>query len=167
MEGGGEGDTSAETSSCSLQCQNDGTCVAGQQDQSDQFRFWADPSTTEYCSCDDTWDGPHCEIPRVWCGDDHYCFYGSTCEQEEVDGQTLHYCDCRKAETETASYAGRYCQYPATEFCTKEALPDGHLFCTNKGTVRWMWAVALLCVCAVAGNRLTCCFRSFAFVIVY
>ena len=144
MEGGSTG----ATSSCSLQCQNGGTCVIGQQDQTTEYRFWADPSTTEYCQCSDNWDGPYCDIPRVKCGDGPYCFYGSTCEQEEIDGQTLHYCDCRSAETDNDSYAGRFCQYAATEFCTKEPTPDGHLFCTNQGTVGFCCVVSC---CVVVG----------------
>lgn len=134
-------DNSATTSSggagggCSLNCRH-GTCVVGQQDLTNEYQFWENPSTTEHCNCPDDWDGPFCEIPRVQCGDNH-CFYGATCLEDVVDGKSLHHCDCNTAATATDSYAGRFCQYPATIYCTKDSTQNGHLFCTNNGTVCW------------------------------
>jgi hypothetical protein len=51
-------------------------------------------------------------------------------------GETEFHCDCLKADSNEASYAGQYCQSESTTFCTKEADHNGHLFCTNGGTCK-------------------------------
>lgn len=71
----------------------------------------------------------------VECGDD-YCYYGGTCNEYEVNGETEYSCDCSTAFSETDLYAGRSCQYRSTSFCS--SLPDtdslaGTEFCTNYG----------------------------------
>jgi hypothetical protein len=64
------------------------------------------------------------------CGDhEHYCLHGSGCVP---DGDEFT-CDCREAATGLTSYAGKYCEHVATEFCQGPgANPES--FCTNHGT---------------------------------
>ena len=46
---------------------------------------------------------------------------------------TKHHCDCTSADTTTASFAGRFCQYESTSFCSKSENQNGNLFCVNNG----------------------------------
>lgn len=54
----------------------------------------------------------------------------------DPDGITRHQCDCSTAETVNSNYAGRFCQYESTSFCTKEENQNGRLFCVNGGTCK-------------------------------
>jgi hypothetical protein len=93
-----------------------------------------------FCQCPDAWDGPACTIEKVICGDQH-CFFGGTCQtrSDNIDGNNptiTHHCDCTTADTADESYAGRFCQYKATEYCTKDPGLSGELFCVNHGICR-------------------------------
>lgn len=89
-----------------------------------------------YCSCPDGFDGPYCEIKKDSCGQNH-CFHGGRCIERSVDGEVLHHCDCTEAnKLGDTSYAGRFCQYEATSYCTKSSGLQGHLFCVNNGTCK-------------------------------
>ena len=47
-----------------------------------------------------------------------------------------HRCDCTTATIGDKTYAGRYCQFESTVFCTDEQTENGKLFCVNGGTCR-------------------------------
>jgi hypothetical protein len=113
-------------------------CVLGEknsEEMKEHYQFWdLDASAKDYmhCKCHAGFDGQLCEIEKIECGDDH-CFHGGTCIQREVDEHTLHHCDCATASAGSDSYAGRMCQYKATEYCTKDEGFNGLLFCVNDG----------------------------------
>jgi hypothetical protein len=129
--------TVSTSNSCTLQCKNGGTCVIGKNPNAtnEYMRYW-DDNTPEnmYCSCPDTHDGPLCEIERAQCGE-NFCYYGSECKEEFTEGKTFHHCDCTKTST-PGFFAGRFCQYKATEYCSNDPGLNGHLFCVNQGTCR-------------------------------
>ena len=52
------------------------------------------------------------------------------------DGVVEYRCDCTTANYDGKSYSGRYCQFQATVFCTKDDTENGKLFCVNGGTCR-------------------------------
>jgi hypothetical protein len=128
---------------CDLDCQNQGRCVLGNgemqddddDDGNDRYQFWDHQlSTGMYCDCPENYDGPLCEILKEPCGDDFHCFHGGHCVARQVNEEWIHHCDCSLAGTGATSYAGRYCQYEATSYCTKDEGLNGHLFCVNHGT---------------------------------
>ena len=49
-------------------------------------------------------------------------------------GKLKFYCDCSVARNEHGEpFAGEYCQFVATEYCSKET-PNVDSFCTNGGS---------------------------------
>lgn len=90
-----------------------------------------------HCECSDLFDGPLCEIKRVPCGTDKYCYYGSECVERIGTDDSKYECDCSLAITDTMSYAGKLCQYQATSFCLNNEISN---FCVNSG------------VCVVGGS---------------
>ena len=130
---------------CSLKCENGGKCHKGVKDISFLGKLNLGPvvsnvTTThnrafEHCVCPDGFAGLTCDIEVVTCGDNsHVCLYGSKCV-EDGDG---HKCDCEGAFSASEKYAGDYCQYKATEFCTTTGESgtgeDNFSFCVNNGT---------------------------------
>ena len=135
---------------CTLSCANGGVCVLGKRsatDQADEYLYWVDDvddtdanGANMYCQCTDAWDGPTCTIEKVVCGDQH-CFHGGTCQTRSENVGTSnpsvkHHCDCTTADNTDASYAGRFCQYKANTYCTKDPGLNGELFCVNHGVCR-------------------------------
>jgi len=122
---------------CTMDCQNGGHCKLGTPPKNDLDYFNVSGNAIEvlqYCECKHPWHGQFCEVASEQCGDNQ-CFHGSKCVEAQVNGNTLHHCDCRFANTEEKSYAGQYCQYEATQYCDKGAGDiNGHLFCVNGGT---------------------------------
>jgi hypothetical protein len=110
----------------------------------------------QYCKCEAGFHGFYCEISSGACGNEgELCFHDSKCIQSVVNGKTLHHCDCRDATTETASYAGRYCQYKATSYCDKgDGELNGHLFCVNGGTCQE--DAYLGCICPEGFRGFSC-----------
>lgn len=158
----------SNSSGCRLDCKNGGTCVQGQRNASDlanEYHYWTDTTTTAtmYCQCPDGWDGPDCSIARVPCGTNH-CFHGATCRNATGNGETIYLCDCSAASTATASYAGRFCQYQATTYCTKASASSAAgtlpLFCVNQGTCRNNAYEG--CNCPVGYTGFSCEFRTAA-----
>lgn len=99
------------------------------------MQYWEDNTPDNmYCSCPSTHDGPLCEIERTPCGE-NFCYYGSQCKEDNVEGKTFHHCDCSKTSM-PGFFAGRFCQYKATQYCTNDPGLNGNLFCVNKGTCR-------------------------------
>lgn len=51
-------------------------------------------------------------------------------------GVEKHRCDCTSADYDDKSYAGRFCQFVATDLCSSDDSENGLLFCVNNGTCR-------------------------------
>ena len=121
---------------CDLTCRNGGHCKLGIPAAVGPDYFGVGDQAEDamqYCECPDGYHGVNCEIETEACGDGQ-CFHGSKCVSAIVNGETLHHCDCRFANTESKSFAGLYCQYEANEYCDKSAGGlNGHLFCVNGG----------------------------------
>lgn len=109
---------------CSKECVNGGLCRLGNDGKA---------TGTEFCECLPQHFGEFCEREAERCGDE-FCYHGSKCfEILLADGSTEHICDCRNAFTEERYYAGEFCQYPSTQFCTGPGDLNGRQFCTNGG----------------------------------
>lgn len=117
-----------------MNCLNGGKCVLGETPTENlgenAFHQYVSPNTTDnqYCSCPYNYDGEFCEIYREPCGE-NFCYNGGKC----VDGNI---CDCEPAATDDADYAGRFCQFKATSYCTKNTGTNENLFCVNNGKCR-------------------------------
>ncbi|GAX14340.1 Notch 1 [Fistulifera solaris] len=126
---------------CTLDCRNGGQCVLGESpiedvDENGFHNYLATNKTdNQYCSCPDGYDGEFCEVYRQPCGE-HFCFNGGTCKESDIEGQLVFFCDCSTAATDNADYAGRFCQFKATSYCTKNAGFNENLFCVNNGRCR-------------------------------
>ena len=113
-------------------------CVLGETptedlDDTDFHQYLPTNKTdNQYCSCPDTYDGEFCEIHRQPCGE-NFCFNGGTCQESDVEGEVVYICDCSSAATDNADFAGRFCQFKATSYCTKNAGLNENLFCVNNG----------------------------------
>ena len=69
------------------------------------------------------------------CGDGR-CLHGATClEKTGTDGDSHFHCDCSTANTPEISYAGQWCQYQVTTFCTS-INSNPRLFCVNNGVCK-------------------------------
>jgi hypothetical protein len=118
-----------------LFCVNGGSCME---------------NVNQGCDCPPAWTGLRCEFQVeeddfrdddtnfvedfVPCGSD-YCYHGGICEKATINGMEMDTCDCATAVTATDLYAGEFCQYKSTQFCSE---PDGNdltgiEFCTNEG----------------------------------
>jgi hypothetical protein len=122
---------------CTLDCQNGGQCTLGLQSYSEELLnfvpdFRQNTSDFLYCDCPEGFYGSTCEITSSTCGDYH-CFHGATCVQPDENDDDK-YCDCTTAHTDDTSYAGQYCQYEATSYCSDDPNKRGQAFCTNNGT---------------------------------
>ena len=114
---------------CSKECLNGGVCRLGVDDDA----LDANSQESKYCECPVAFYGDQCESNAELCGEE-YCYHGSKCfEILLADGSTEHLCDCKKAYTEDRHFAGEFCQYPSTQFCTGRDDPNGRQFCTNGG----------------------------------
>ena len=121
---------------CKLDCQNGGRCQLGPKRKLEEavYHYWDDDSShLQHCECPAEFDGKYCEIPKEKCGSGH-CFHDATCLERVVDGVTLHNCEC--PVDQDVAYAGRFCQYQATSYCTRDVGLNGHLFCVNDGICR-------------------------------
>lgn len=130
-------------SSCDLACQNNGICRKGSKDLSylDNFNVNS-PSHNddfEHCVCPIGYVGLTCEIRLDVCpGGTHVCMHGAQCHPHlsHDTGKLEFRCDCHKADEFGLRYAGKYCQYESSEYCTTDGLrPIGEsaAFCVNGG----------------------------------
>lgn len=64
-----------------------------------------------------------------------FCHHSSTCLELSLDEEPFveHMCDCTNAYTEDTYYAGEFCQYASTQFCSDSNDPNGRQFCVNGG----------------------------------
>jgi len=123
---------------CDLQCKNGGHCELGITDPiqvHDLVHMMEENSGYKRCNCPDGFGGHLCDVEKVPCGS-HHCFNGGTCLSRDVNGSTMYHCDCTSAVNDEHSYAGRFCQYQSTTFCTKGQDANGQLFCVNGGTCK-------------------------------
>eukprot|EP00545_Synedropsis_sp_CCMP1620_P011500 CAMPEP_0119014572 /NCGR_PEP_ID=MMETSP1176-20130426/9979_1 /TAXON_ID=265551 /ORGANISM="Synedropsis recta cf, Strain CCMP1620" /LENGTH=673 /DNA_ID=CAMNT_0006967775 /DNA_START=195 /DNA_END=2216 /DNA_ORIENTATION=- len=141
---------------CTLTCQNGGNCQLGYTTTSKEFHdidhlYQNSDDTTDpinpdtitgmsgtaedhmMCVCPPGFGGKLCDVPMDACGS-HQCYHGGTCiDRTAGDGTKKYHCDCSSAETDDSAYAGRFCQYKSTAFCTKTNNQNGQLFCVNSG----------------------------------
>lgn len=105
---------------CEMNCLNNGTCGVNGNGES-------------FCVCQPNFAGELCEYEGEPCGS-NYCHHSSQCfEISLADGVVEHVCDCTSAYTEDTYYAGEFCQYPSTQFCSESGDPNGRQFCVNNG----------------------------------
>lgn len=145
---------------CDLDCQN-GHCVMGETSNAgDMYNYWDNSPNQDmmHCRCKEGYDGPLCEHRKTSCGDGH-CYNGSKCvEKIGTDGKSHFHCDCTAANTDEASFAGRFCQYKATTYCSTAQHTEGALFCVNNG--RCKDDVFEGCECDEPFTGFSCEFRS-------
>jgi hypothetical protein len=136
---------------CNMTCSNNGVCRKGAKDtsvltrfgistpQMEELRNATHNNDFEHCVCPRGYAGLACEFEMELCpGNDHICMNGATCIPVR-DSNGLHFeCDCASATTPFHKYAGLYCEFESTVFCTvdgsapsKEA--SSNAFCTNNG----------------------------------
>jgi hypothetical protein len=124
---------------CDLNCDNGGACRLGPLDLPDDLdyteNFWhgsTEKDNAMHCECADGYFGLLCERSSQPCGDKH-CFNGALCVEHINPDQTMDfYCNCTAANTVSANFAGKHCQYEAVGFCDFGGQP-GQLFCVNDG----------------------------------
>jgi hypothetical protein len=119
---------------CELDCENEGFCRLQMKDGGRTGKSGAAIlDVTQICECPAQYYGDRCELEAEQCGD-AYCYHGSKCfELTLSDGSIEHMCDCARGYTDDVYYAGQYCQYPSTSFCSGKDDPNGRQFCTNGG----------------------------------
>jgi len=132
---------------CNMQCDN-GFCRKGAKDTSwlTDFNFGNRRLTQrftqdfEHCQCPPGWVGLYCEAKMNVCpGRSNVCLNGGGCVLSDSDpSNPFNYeCDCSKADENDGRYAGKYCQYRATSFCTVDGRKSKNdAFCTNDGVCR-------------------------------
>ena len=131
---------------CNMQCAN-GFCRHGAKDTSwlEEFDFGTRhrhltqrfDQEFEHCQCPPGWVGLHCDFKVNVCpGQTHVCLNGGICVFDETTDFDYK-CDCSHAHDDGQKYAGDYCQYEATSYCTFDGKqPQGDAFCTNDGICR-------------------------------
>jgi hypothetical protein len=99
----------AQDATCTLECQNGGSCRKGNKDDAlinslgkeMQHYNVTHSQLFEHCVCPDGYFGLQCEHKLEICpGGDHVCLHGSKCVvQDEGEGGTAthHKCDCDEA----------------------------------------------------------------------
>ncbi|KAL3936431.1 MAG: hypothetical protein SGBAC_008249 [Bacillariaceae sp.] len=146
------------TVNCPLSCLNDARCIsAGTIGEGFQTK-------TEWsCECPTGFLGDLCEQQQQQdqqqqddddddddlCGDDS-CKHGSKCISI---GENEHMCDCTAAYTDNTFYAGQFCEFPSTIFCTAEDHQEGRQFCVNDGTCGALDHAPCSCPKGFAGPR--------------
>ena len=126
-----------------MDCGNHGFCRKGAKDTSfiDNFDFDDRRLTQrfnqefEHCICEPGWAGLNCDVKMDICpGRSMICLHGSTCVLSDETGDFE--CDCDTARLDGLRYAGKYCQYHSTTYCTIDGeRPKRHseAFCANSG----------------------------------
>ncbi|KAL3779763.1 hypothetical protein HJC23_008127 [Cyclotella cryptica] len=137
---------------CSLECENGGSCRFGVKGVKDSFDalglaiYETKVIDGMYCSCPSGFTGVKCETNISHChasgtDDEHFCLNGTPCSKEDpnLQGATKKYgCNCNSSNDSrdeiTQMLAGRFCEYAVTEFCVEDDVRgDSHSFCTNGG----------------------------------
>ena len=107
------------------ECEND--CLNGGSCEFDDYQI-------AKCSCPPGFFGEHCENEGESCGSG-FCHHSSTCLELSLNDDSFveHVCDCKNAYTKETFYAGEFCQYESTQFCSEPDDPNGRQFCVNGG----------------------------------
>jgi len=133
---------------CKKECLNEGICVL-------------DEHETTSCSCSSGFFGEYCESEQGESCGSSFCRHSSTCFElslDDDDGPFIeHMCDCTNAYTEDTHYAGEFCQYESTQFCSGPDDPNGRQFCVNGG--QCAGDSHLPCICPVGFSGPRCAFQ--------
>jgi len=137
---------------CNLSCQNNGICRKGKKDLSILEKFnvnrldgsfdTSHSQDFEHCVCPIGYVGLTCEFRLDVCpGGTHACMHGAECipSVNKETHKLAFECDCDKADEHDLRYAGKYCQFESSEFCTDNAarpLDGTGAFCVNGGTCK-------------------------------
>lgn len=126
---------------CVKECLNEGHCVH-------------DALGSETCSCSAGFSGDLCQHEGEPCGDG-FCHHSTTCLEIPLEEAPFveHICDCTNAFTEDAYYAGEFCQYESTQFCSGPDDPNGRQFCVNGGQCRGESHQPCICPEGFSGPR--------------
>ena len=130
---------------CKKECLNGGNCVI-------------DENGFATCSCSSTFYGETCQYEGEACGGD-FCHHSSKCLVLSLEEEPFveHICDCTSAYTEDTYYAGEFCQYASTQFCSEPNDPNGRQFCVNGGQCPEESHLACICPEGFSGPR--CAFQ--------
>lgn len=126
---------------CTLSCQNGGLCRLGESSSPGyNVYFWEQDDLTDHmhCECPEGWTGPDCTIETIKCGP-FECLNGSACvEREDFNDDGSPFCDCQSANdfVNNVFYAGKYCQYLASEICAIDSGTGQAVVCANGGACR-------------------------------
>jgi hypothetical protein len=131
---------------CDLTCENDGICRKGAKDIQLLQQFGVNrehlndthDNNFEHCVCPKGFVGITCEFKMDVCpGANHVCMNGGECIPDR-DEFGLHFeCDCVAARHPSELYAGEYCEFESTEFCTldgqkpESGAMNSDAFCVN------------------------------------
>lgn len=143
---------------CALDCQNGGVCVVGVASPTEAEHMnhvWSLGEAEDHmrCLCPPGVGGALCEAPAASCGPDGLCLNGGTCVATTQAGgsRMQHHCDCAAAtDGRGRSYAGKYCEHPATATCSDD---DWNLFCTQGGTCKSNPIEGCSCPSGAAGYK--------------
>jgi len=170
---------------CVVECFNGGACQKGSASfpgnlktsvdgESIAFLEQTSNSVGEYCWCPNGWTGYDCAHRYQYCwekpnGNGSFdegfaCFHGGTCDSVviEVDGSSLNdtFCDCTTADWggfEKGLFAGRHCEFKATELCTSPGEEKWVGFCVNDGTCKdGATDQSNMCICPPQWGGLHC-----------
>lgn len=111
------------------------------------------------CSCPDRFYGNRCQYEGEPCGSG-FCHHSSTCIELSLEEGSFieHICDCTNAYTEDTYYAGEFCQYESTQFCSESNDPHGRQFCVNGG--KCPRESHLPCICPEGFSGPRCAFQT-------
>ena len=140
-----EGTLDVSENECKKECLNGGDCVL-------------DTDGSAMCSCSSRFFGEYCQYEGEPCGSS-FCYHSSACIELslEKDSFTEHMCDCTNAYTEDTHYAGEFCQYASTQFCSESDDLNGRQFCTNGG--KCPKESHLPCICPEGFSGPRCAFQ--------
>lgn len=129
-----------EVPDCVLDCGPHGTCQVGIKKNNPKGLddgIVVD-STSMWCHCDEGFVGDTCSTRGTICGGDDdddddassiLCYHGSTCAKTtDSFGNERYHCDCTSIDKSLGLFAGKHCQFPATEICSEN---DPNLFCVS------------------------------------
>jgi hypothetical protein len=118
---------------CDLDCINGGVCKLGEEVEGKGAPLAFKKQDYMYCLCPPGVE--NCERPSdpQACGDGH-CLNGGVCLTNTLaSGETVNQCDCRHTQNGNTLFAGRFCQYAVTSFCSVTGTFDSNFFCVNNG----------------------------------
>lgn len=120
---------------CNRVCYAGGTCQAGAKSFELVLNKYQSVNELQYCLCPEGRSGDNCEKESQPCGGE-WCMHGGTCVEiaDDETGDIDFYCDCTTATLGEDAFAGKFCEYKATTYCSDEPEVNGTHFCVNGGT---------------------------------